>query len=284
MLVQVLGVGPAATACSGIPDQHHFRGSFGDRGVIPLWRDAEATQPNVTSGLAEYISDAQNGAITPERLFAYAYGILAQPGYVDRFWEELELPPPRLPITKDSGLFHRVADHGARLLYLHTYGARFACPEDDGSVPQGTALSTKEVPFDKYPPDFSYNQQTRVLKVGEGEFSPVGPEVWDYSVSGLQVVKSWLDYRKLDRKGRKSSVLDKIRPERWDFTEELLELLWVIEATIDLQPAGAALLQEVCASELFSSDELPSPTDEERRPPSNAPTEGSQFGLLSKES
>ena len=187
----------------------------GSQGCYPLWRDAEATQPNVARGLTEYISDAQNGTITPERLVAYAYGILAQPDYVRRFWEELELPPPRLPITKDGDLFRRVADHGERLLYLHTYGERFARSEDDGSVPQGRrAVPTKSPPMST-PTDCAYNPQTQVLYVGDGAFSPVKSEVWDYSVSGLQVVKSWLDYRKKNRKGRKSSALDEIRPERW---------------------------------------------------------------------
>lgn len=119
-----------------------------------------------------------------------------------------------------------------------------------------------------------------MLYVGDGAFSPVKSEVWDYSVSGLQVVKSWLDYRKKNRKGRKSSALDEIRPERWDFTEELLELLWVLEATIDLQPEGESLLAEVCASELFSGDELPSPTKEEGETPAVAPTAGDQIKLL----
>ena len=100
LLSEVIGGGPASMATAEIPDLHHFRGSFGGKDVIPLWRDAEATQPNITSGLTEYISDAQNETTTPERLFAYAYGLLAQPDYVRRFWEELELPPPRLPITR----------------------------------------------------------------------------------------------------------------------------------------------------------------------------------------
>ena len=204
-------------------------------------------------------------------MFAYAYGILAQPDYVRRFWDELELPPPRLPITRDAALLQRVAEHGARLLYLHTYGERFAGPDDDGSLPQGAARCTKAVSSDEYPSDFAYNQTTEVLHVGEGKFSPVKPQVWDYSVSGLQVVKSWLDYRKLNRSGLKSSALDDIRPERWEFTEELLELLWVLEATVSMQPEGAALLEEVCASDLFSGDELPSPTKKERQSPRNAP-------------
>lgn len=93
------------------------------------------------------------------------------------------------------------------------------------------------------------------------------PEVWDFSVSGLQVVNSWLAYRELERSGRKSSPLDDIRPECWDFAEELLELLWVLEATIELQPRGESLLLEVCASPLFASDELPTPSAAERKPP-----------------
>ena len=280
MLVQVLGIGPAVTACSEIPDQHHFRGSFGDRGVIPMWRDAEATQPNVTKGLLEAIGATHEAAVPHERFFAYAYGILAQPAYVERFWEELEQPPPRLPITKDADLFGRIADHGSRQLYLHTYGERFGGPSDDGSVPQGAARCTTAVPFDKYPEGCSYDPMARVLRVGDGEFAPVSPEVWDYAVSGLQVVKSWLDRRKLNPSGKRSSPLDKIRPERWEFTEELLDLLWVLEATVKLQPEGAALLEEVFGSDMFSDNELPKPTDQERKPPSNAPPIGDQFELL----
>ncbi len=279
LLTHVLGHGPAATAASLIPDLDHFRGSFGAKHVIPLWRDAAATQPNVTRGLLEKLSAEYGAPVAPERLFAYAYGVLAQPAYVERFWDELELPPPRLPITKDAGLFERVADHGARLLYLHTYGERYGGPHDDGSVPQGAALCTKAVSLDEYPADFSYDEAARVLRVGDGEFAPVAPEVWTYSVSGLQIVKSWLDYRKRKRAGRRSSPLDDIRPARWDFTEELLELLWVLEATVRRQPEGAALLQEVCGSALFAAHELPIPTDAERQPPQSTPQTAGQLEL-----
>ena len=280
LLTGVLGHGPAAIAAAEIPDLHHFRGSFGGKHVIPLWRDPDAIQANITEGTLETIGAAHCTVVSAERIFAYAYGVLAQPEYVGRFWEELEMPPPRLPITKDRVLFQRMADHGARLLYLHTYGTRFAGPGDDGSVPQGMARCTKEAPYDKYPAGLSYDQQEHILRVGDGAFAPVKPNVWNYSVSGLQIVKSWLDRRKLKRSGRQSSPLDEIRPERWEFTEELLELLWVIEGTLNLQPEGAAMLEEVCASELFSRDELPSPLDEERQPPRNVATVGEQPVLL----
>ena len=275
----MLGHGPAATASSTIPDLHHFRGSFGGKDAIPLWRDADATKPNITRGLLEKLGAIHGSIVSSERLFSYAYGVLAQPAYVERFWEELRLPPPRLPITKNGVLFERVAEHGARLLYLHTYGERFGGLNDVGSVPQRTARCVKAVSLTEYPVGCEYDPKTNILRVGAGEFFPVKPEIWDYSVSGLQVVKSWLDYRQRSGAGRTSSDLDKIRPERWDFAEELLELLWVLEATVDLQPEGTALLKEVCASDLFSGDDLPQPKPEERQPPHRAAGVGEQLEL-----
>ena len=52
------------------------------------------------------------------------------------------------------------------------------------------------------------------------------------------VVQHWLDSRMKEPKGKKSSPLDDIRLERWtgDFTTELLELLWILEATIAEYP------------------------------------------------
>ena len=245
-----------------------------------MWRDPDATDPNVASGLLEAVGRVHGLTITPERLFAYAYGILAQPAYVEQFWDELEQPPPRLPITKNGDLFQNVAVHGARLLYLHTYGERFASLADDGSVPQGTARCTKAVPVDNYPEGFSYDPETQVLAVGDGEFAPLAPEVWNYSVSGFHVVKSWLDRRKLNRSGRQSSPLDEIRPEQWIFTEELLELLWVVEATLDLQPEGTELLAMVFASDLFSQEEFPKPSNAERQPSRNVVMDEDQPRLL----
>jgi hypothetical protein len=60
------------------------------------------------------------------------------------------------------------------------------------------------------------------------------------------------------------------RPESWGHNlteEELLELLWVLEATIDKQPELKTLLENVVASDLFAAEELPQPTQEEREPP-----------------
>jgi hypothetical protein len=75
----------------------------------------------------------------------------------------------------------------------------------------------------------------------------VASAVYNFDVSGLEVVQSWLGYRMKSSKGRKSSPLDEIRPETrtGTFTTELLELLWILEHTIAGYPAQAKLLSAV---------------------------------------
>jgi hypothetical protein len=71
----------------------------------------------------------------------------------------------------------------------------------------------------------------RSWPIGDGIFGAVPEEVWEFEVSGLKVVQSWLAYRMKKRAGKKSSPLDDIRPERWTprMTDELLEMLWVVQ-------------------------------------------------------
>ena len=93
LLTKVLGVGPAAVATAEVPDLDCFSGR-GAKDVIALWRDTEATQPNLAAGLLDTLGVAHGTAVSARSLFAYAYGILAQPAYVEMFWDELEMPPP----------------------------------------------------------------------------------------------------------------------------------------------------------------------------------------------
>ena len=263
-----MGEGPAAVATALIPDLHHFRGSFGGAHVIPLWRDAAATQANLTTGLLELLGERYGQPVETEALFSYAYALLASPEYVRTFWEELALPGPRLPLTKDAALFAEGAALGKRLIRLHTYGERFLLPGGKfGHVPPGVARCQVGTPADpaNYPDRFHYDPATQELHIGKGLFAPVRREVWSFSLSGFEVVKSWLAYRMRDRSGKKSSPLDDIRPESWTFDGELLNLLWVLDHTVDLQPELAALLEKVLASELFTAAELPQPDEAQRR-------------------
>ena len=91
------------------------------------------------------------------------------------------------------------------------------------------------------------------LRVGAGEFGPERPEVWEFSESSSQTVKSWLAYRMREGSGRRASPLDEIRPTRWtaQYTRELLELLWVLEKTVKRWPELAELVDANVAGEGF---------------------------------
>ncbi len=270
-VVMELGQGPALTPTTHVPDRHYFAGR-GGKDVIPLYRDQLAAEPNILPGLLDLLGKAYKRRVTPEDFLAYVYGALAQPAFTKLYWKQLETRQLRVPVTKDATSFEKVRDIGARLLWLHTYGERFV-PKDKqrGQVPSGIAKCVKAVPGDKdgYPESFNYNDLTQTLHVGDGEFRPVSPEVFGFEVSGLNVVQSWLKYRMKNGAGRKSSPLDDIRPERWtsQFTTELLELLWVLEATVAGYSEQAKLLEAVIAGPCFRADELPPVPEEMRKPP-----------------
>ena len=244
-----VGTGPAATACALIPDLHHFSGR-GAKDIVPLYRDAECEEPNIRPGLLELVSKGHRRKVTPEDFLAYIYGVLAQPAFTSRYAEELATRELRVPVTMDPAIFAELRDIGVKLLWLHTYGERYV-PKGRarGQVPKAEARCTRPVPGDKenYPETYDYIGATRILRVGAGAFAPVAPEVYNFEVSGLKVVQHWLDYRMREPKGKKSSPLDDIHPERWtrDFTDELLELLWILEATIAEYPRQAKLLMRV---------------------------------------
>ena len=217
----------------------------------------------------EALAQAYGQPVTAEDLFAYCYAVLASPDYVHRFWDELTIPGPRLPITRDAALFARVADLGRRLLWLHTYGERLVPPgHKPGRIPPGKAKCLKGTPAapEKYPEKFSYDLAGRQLHVGEGVFGPVRPEVWEFSVSGFQVVQHWLAHRMKKGAGKKSSPLDKIRPAAWQFDEELLDLLWVLEHTVDLWPSLAKALMTSWPATCSPPQTSPSPSPKNGRP------------------
>jgi hypothetical protein len=271
LLTKPLGTGPAVIACAAMPDLDHFSGR-GAKDVAPLYRDAQGKEANILPGLLDVLAKAYDRKVTPEDLLAYVYGVLAQPAFTDRYDDELSTRELRVAITRDKRLFAQVRAVGARLLWLHTCGQRFVPKgKHKGQVPKGTARCVKPVPGDaaSYPEKCEYNDATRTLRVGDGAFAPVTPEVYEFEVSGLKVVQSWLKYRMKNGGGKKSSPLDDIRPERWtgDFTTELLELLWVLEATIAEYPTQAKLLSAVVKGPCFKADELPPVPAESRKPP-----------------
>jgi predicted helicase len=206
--------------------------------------------------------------VSTEDIAAYLYAVLAHPSYTMRFHEELENREVRVPVTLDKELFAAAIAIGRRLIYLHSYGERFAQAQ---TWLHGRARCTKAIATESLPEKFRYDEATQTLHVGDGLFKPVAPAVWEFEVSGLKVVQSWLGYRMKNRKGKKSSPLDDITPTNWppEFTSELLRLLHLLEETLEIFPQQAALLEQIIKGPLLDADRLETPSDKYRKPPAS---------------
>jgi hypothetical protein len=273
-----LGAGPGATVTAAVPDKHHFRGSFGGKDVVPLYRTAGG-EPNTSIDTLKAITAAlglaAKGSLLPsEELFAYAYGVLAGADYTSRFADALQTPGPRVPLSADPGLFAEMAAHGSGLIWLHTYAGRFrksgraeSIPRD-GSIVWLTPVTT--MPNDLN--DVAYDEKRQILRIGDGVIAGVLPEVWFFEVSGMQVIRKWLGYRTRRGSGRatsSTSALDGIRPTEWhpDWNDELLDLVVVLTRTLELLPRGVDLLDRILAGPLIAASDLPPVPDELRKSP-----------------
>jgi type I restriction-modification system DNA methylase subunit len=263
-----LGRGPAAVVSADVPDLDHFRGSFGGKDVIPLYRDARAT-PNADPATLTVLSQLLGATITAEQLFAYVFGMLAGTDYSERFHEALQTPGPRVPITRDPALFERMAQHGNKLIWLQTFGERFGSGQ---LTTTGIAWRTEPSRLPDTKSDIIFDAATETLRVADGVLMGLPDEIWTFEVSGMVVIQKWLGYRLTKPPGKASSSkspLDHIRPATWSpaWSTELVEIVAAIKETLALIPDGVVLLEEVLAGALIDASELPPVPDALRKPP-----------------
>lgn len=277
MMTSALGSGPAATSTIFVPDKHYFCGR-GGKDVIPLYRDAKG-DPNVFVGTLEVIAkvhaehELNGGDVSAEDLFAYCYAILAGTNYTQRFAEELQTAGPRVPLTAEPALFRAAVELGKRLLWLHTFGERFGDEVGSQAIVRDDVTVVREImnlPVNARA--ISYDLERQQLLVGGGVIGRVSPEVWSFEVSGMSVLKKWLGCRTaapVGRAARSSSPLDRIRPETWleQWTAELLELVSVLQSTIELLSKGEPLLDEILSGQMVLASTLPPVPDALRQVP-----------------
>ena len=265
--------GPAVTFSAAIPDLHHYRGSFGGR-VFALWADRHTQTPNLKAGLLREVAGALGVTVSAPDLMAYTAAVAAHPAYTARFRSDLVQPGLRFPMTADASLFTEAIEIGREVIWLHCFGERFADPgagRPNGTprmpegerpvIPKGGAIPTDQ---DRFPNRIEYDAPARRLSVGDGFIDNVPQEVWEYEVSGKQVLVQWFSYRRLDRSRpiigdrRKPSPLEKIQPDGWlaEYTTELMNLLHVLGRLVALEPRQADLLNCICDGSLLSADNL----------------------------
>ena len=287
MMTNALGTGPALTVSAHVPDFHYFA-NRGGKDVMPLWRDAEAQKPNLAPGITDALAATRvdhvpGTTVSPQDVYAYIYALLSTPGYQERFSVELATAGPRVPLTGDPTLFDEAVELGRQLIWLHTYAERQQDPAAGRGryLPDVAGLGWRSAvtrPPVTLATDVRYDAETETLHVGDGNITGVSPQVWEYSVSGLQVVRKWLGYRTVVPSGRaahSTSPLDAVRPSGWPdaWNDELLDLLRLLTLTLALHPRQDDLLDRVLQGPLIDAATLGvlAPQDALRHPPTDTP-------------
>ena len=116
--------GPALTITSLIPDLHHYNGRGGR--VSRSGATPPRPPPNVRPALLDFLTDTLGIAVTAEDMMAYIAELLAHPAFTARFKADLVQPGLRVPLTADAALFGEAVALSREVVWLHTYGERFA--------------------------------------------------------------------------------------------------------------------------------------------------------------
>ena len=253
-----LSAGPAAIATVDVPDTDYLHGRGGV--VIPMYRDAECRHVNVTPKLPALLSRRLGISVRGAEVMLYVIGVVSHAGYTARFADELTQPGVRIPLTADPVLWRAAVAIGRSVARLHGFG------EWPGDKPPGIPAELRPrvvAPFSIRPEDMpealDYDAEQRCLRVGTGALAPVEPEVMQYQVSGLFVVRHWFDYRKRRPAGRRGgSPLDDIIGTHWTdaMTEDLRDVVAVLTGCIRLEPEQADLLDRIVAGPLITTKEL----------------------------
>jgi hypothetical protein len=212
----------------------------------------------------EVLSSKYKKPVDAEDFIAYLAAVAANPTYTERFRTDLAQPGLRIPITGQLKLFDQAVEIGRRIIWLHTFGERFA--DKKSNRPPGPPRLPKEhapripksgaIPDDpaSMPDEIAYDEAQQRLLVGAGFIENVPPRVWEYEVSGKQVLTQWFSYRKKDRERpvmgdrRPPSKLGEIQPDHWlaEYTTELLNVLNVLALLVEMEPSQAQLLEAIC--------------------------------------
>lgn len=148
-------------------------------------------RPNISEAIFHELSSIYDEKPTPEEIFFYIYAVLYSNIYRKTYAEFLRIDFPRIPFTKDYGLFKKMGEIGERLVDLHLIKSSELTPP----VSKFQGKGDYKVEKVRYEQDKVYINNAQY-------FEGIAPEVWAYQIGGYQVCEKWLK----DRKGRKLSL------------------------------------------------------------------------------
>lgn len=191
-------------------------------------KDAGEKYPNIIPNLFKLLLECYKKNVSPEEIFYYIYAVLYSNVYRTKYAEFLKIDFPRVPFTKDYGVFSKVARLGKRLVDLHLLKS----PELDLPIAKFQGKGEDKVEKVRYEPLGAGHDLPRIYINKEQYFEGVQKEVWEYQIGGYQVSEKWLK----ERKGRKLSL---------DDIKHYCKVVTAIQKTIEIQSLIDGIYPEV---------------------------------------
>ncbi|EDP6869276.1 N-6 DNA methylase [Campylobacter upsaliensis] len=198
----------------------HYNGS--QCYITPLYLyDIEGKTPNFTPEFLAY--KAKHKILkdkNEEQILAFIYANLYNPKYRSKYLEYLKIGFPKVSFEVSQKEFERFERLGSELIKLHLMQE---IPQDEIDFIFLKESKKPNFKIAKYQEKERFVENKIILNE-DLAISPIGAEIWNYTIGGYQVLKQWLKYRK-DYVCTKEEL------------EHLLKICKILKKTIEIQKA-----------------------------------------------
>ncbi|WP_270991818.1 type ISP restriction/modification enzyme [Campylobacter upsaliensis] len=196
----------------------HYNGS--QCYITPLYLyDIEGKTPNFTPEFLAY--KAKHKILkdkNEEQILAFIYANLYNPKYRSKYLEYLKIGFPKVSFEVSVKEFERFERLGSELIKLHLMQE---IPQDEIDFIFLKESKKPNFKIAKYQEKERFVENKIILNE-DLAISPIGAEIWNYTIGGYQVLKQWLKYRK-DYVCTKEEL------------EHLLKICKILKKTIEIQ-------------------------------------------------
>ncbi|EFM2942249.1 N-6 DNA methylase [Campylobacter upsaliensis] len=155
-----------------------------------------------------------------EQILAFIYANLYNPKYRSKYLEYLKIGFPKVSFEVSQKEFERFEKLGSELIKLHLMQE---IPQDEIDFIFLKESKKPNFKIAKYQEKERFVENKIILNE-DLAISPIGAEIWNYTIGGYQVLKQWLKYRK-DYVCTKEEL------------EHLLKICKILKKTIEIQKA-----------------------------------------------
>ncbi|EPR9469212.1 type ISP restriction/modification enzyme [Campylobacter upsaliensis] len=155
---------------------------------------------------------------SPEEILAFIYANLYNPKYRSKYLEYLKIGFPKVSFEVSVKEFERFERLGSELIKLHLMQE---IPQDEIDFIFLKESKKPNFKIAKYQEKERFVENKIILNE-DLAISPIGAEIWNYTIGGYQVLKQWLKYRK-DYVCTKEEL------------EHLLKICKILKKTIEIQ-------------------------------------------------